>query len=90
MSLSSKEVAQLKRIVRLAEELINKAGKTEKAKPAVRRTRPARRSGEALVAFREKLKAERQAGVPVAKIAKKHRVSPAYVYQLGNPAKLAA
>ncbi len=84
MSLSSKEVAQLKKIVRLAEELIKKAGKSERAKPSARRTRPVRtrRSGEALVAFREKLKAERKAGTPVAQIAKKHGVSPTYVYQV--------
>ncbi len=85
MSLSSKEVAQLKNIIRLAEELIKKAGKTDKVKPSARRARPARtrRTGNELVAFREKLKAERMAGTPVAKIAKKHGVSPAYVYQIG-------
>ncbi len=85
MSLSSKEVAQLKKIVLLAQELIKKAGKPEKVKSSARRARPARtrRSGEALVAFRETLKAERKAGTPVAQIAKKHRISPAYVYQIG-------
>ncbi len=85
MSLSSKEVAQLKKIVQLAGELLKKAGKTEKVKPTARRVRPARsrRRGNELVAFREQLKAERKAGTPVAQIAKKHGISPAYIYQLG-------
>ncbi len=84
MSLSSKEVARLKKIIRLAGELIKKAGKAEKAKPSARRTRPTRvrRTGEALVAFREKLRAERKAGTPVTQIAKNYGVSPAYVYQV--------
>jgi hypothetical protein len=99
VALSQKELVELKKLVRRAQQLIEKATKTNgvrstvsrssksaSAKSSARRTRPSRvrRSGDALVAFREKLLAEREAGVPVAKIAKKHRVSLAYVYQLGN------
>ncbi len=89
MSLSSKEITELKKLVRLAQELIAKADEpakgTQSAKTSARRVRPARvrRTGEALAAFRKTLKAERKAGVPVARIAKKHKVSPAYIYQLG-------
>jgi hypothetical protein len=42
-----------------------------------------RRSGKDLIAFRKAIRAERKAGVPVATIAAKHGISPAYIYQLG-------
>lgn len=85
MSLSSKEIAELKKLVQRAQELIQKAGKSENTKPSARRTTSTRirRSGKDLVAFRKTLKAERKAGIPVAKIAEKHGISPAYIYQLG-------
>ncbi len=86
MSLSPKEMADLKRIIQLADQLITKAGQSEKTKSTARKAAAAptsRRSGKELVAFREKLRAEREAGVPVTKIAKKHGISPSYIYQLG-------
>ncbi len=86
MSLSPKEVAELKKIVQIAQGLIEKAGQSEKTKPTARKAAAAptsRRSGKELIAFREKLKADRKAGVPVAKMAKKYGISPSYIYQLG-------
>ncbi|PWB83740.1 MAG: hypothetical protein C3F11_05055 [Methylocystaceae bacterium] len=41
-----------------------------------------RRSGKELLAFRKALRAERKNGVPVAEIAKRHKVSKSYIYQL--------
>ncbi len=95
MSLSPKEMADLKKIIQLADQLIKKAGQSEKTKPTARRAVAAptarkvaaaptsRRSGKELIAFREKLRAEREAGTPVTKIAKKYGISPSYIYQLG-------
>ncbi len=85
MSLSPKEMADLKKIIQLADQLIKKAGQSEKTKPTARRAAAAptsRRSGKELVAFRAKLKADRKAGVPVTKIAEKYGISPSYIYQL--------
>ncbi len=84
MSLTTKEVAELKNIVARAKELLAKANGRKTAKTTSRRSTSVRtrRSGKDLVAFRRTLKAERKAGVPVAKIAKKHGVSPSYIYQI--------
>ncbi len=87
MSLTAKEMTELKKIVARANELINKAKGGEKAtaKTSARRTIASarRRTGKELEAFRKMLKAERKAGVPVAQLAKKHGISPAYIYQMG-------
>lgn len=85
MQLTSAEAAQLKKIIAIAEALLEKAGaKQEKGGRAEggNGTR-IRRSGKDLAAFRKMLKTERKAGVPVAKLAKKHGISPSYIYQLG-------
>ncbi len=86
MSLSPKEMAELKKIMQIAEGLIKKAGQAGRTKPTARKAAAAptsRRSGKELISFREKLRAEREAGMPVTKIAKKHGISPSYIYQLG-------
>ncbi len=87
MSLTSKEVAELKKIVARANELIAKANGKEftTTKSSARRNSSVRnrRSGKELEAFRKMLKAERKAGVPVAQLAKKHGITPAYIYQMG-------
>lgn len=85
MALTASEMAQLKKIVAIAKQLLEKAGEPEKSGRPERgngKTK-GRRSGKELIAFRKILKAERKAGVPVAQLAKKHGVSPAYIYQLG-------
>jgi DNA invertase Pin-like site-specific DNA recombinase len=87
MSLTNKEMTELKKIVARAKELIVKAQGNEKAtaKTFARRTITSarRRTGKELEAFRRMLKAERKAGVPVAQIAKKNGITPAYIYQMG-------
>jgi hypothetical protein len=84
MSLTAKEITELKKVVARAKELIAKA-EGQSAKPNARRTSSVRvrRSGKDLVTFRRMLKAERKAGVPVAQLAKKHGVTPSYIYQIG-------
>lgn len=85
MTLTTKEITELKKIVVRANELIAKANGRETTKTSARRSRSAktRRTGKDLLAFRRMLKAERKAGVPVAEIAKKHGVTPSYIYQIG-------
>jgi hypothetical protein len=87
MSLTAKEVTELKKIVARANELIAKSnGKAASAtKSSARRSSSVRnrRSGKELESFKKMLKAERKAGVPVAQIAKKHGITPAYIYQMG-------
>ncbi len=89
MALTSKELKELETLLRRAQELIGKATDPDEvkssAKPSARRMARTRirRSGKDLIAFRKAIRAERKAGVPVAKIAEKHGISPAYIYQLG-------
>lgn len=83
MSLTAKEVAELTKIVARAKELIAKA-EGQSVKSTARRSTSVRvrRSGKDLVTFRRMLKSERKAGVPVAELAKKHGVTPSYIYQI--------
>ena len=84
MSLSTQELSQLKKIVALAQGLID----TAEAAPAdhetatTSATKRIRRTGKELVAFRKMLKAERKRGVTAADLAKEHGVSMAYIYTL--------
>lgn len=84
MSLSTRELSQLKKIVALAQDLIDKAevapadGKAPKKAMSGR----IRRSGKELAAFRKMLKAERKRGVSAPDLAKEHGISTAYIYQL--------
>ena len=94
MTYSTRELNQLKRIVHLTQQLITNAEannrinvkkstkassiKTSKTKSNKR----IRRSGAELSAFRKKLLAERNKGIPVAELAKKYSVSLAYIYLL--------
>jgi hypothetical protein len=90
MSLTASEVAKLNKIVAIAQTLLEK---TEPKKKTESKKTPrylvgngwvgARRSGKELVAFRKMLKAERKAGASVAEMAKRHGISPSYIYQLG-------
>lgn len=87
MALSTKEIRKLRRIIALAEALIAKSEKPRLGRPPLKKEKGTsgkriRRSGKQLAAFRKMLKAERQKGVPVAELAKKHQVSTAYVYQV--------
>lgn len=86
MRMTSTEAAQLKKIISIAQSLLQRAdedqGKGDRARGNNVSSR-VRRSGKELAAFRKMLKAERKAGVSVAEMAKKHGVSPSYIYQLG-------
>lgn len=86
MSLSPREVAELRKIIAIAEKLLAKAVATprqfEKAPAPSRRSVTARRSGKELIAFRKMVKAERKRGVPVAEIARKYAITPNYIYQI--------
>jgi hypothetical protein len=86
MSLSKRQVRQLEGIIASAQAVLDAAGKKDdspaKAASSAGGSKRVRRSGKELVAFRKALKAERKKGVPVAEIARKNDVSPAYIYQL--------
>ncbi len=88
MTLSKRQIGQLQKIVEtvqavLAEEMQSPRGDKGKAAPRLSAGKtPSRRSGKELVAFRKVLRAERKNGVPVAEIAKRHKVSKSYIYQL--------
>ena len=97
MSLSIRELNQLKKIVELANKMLANAesagsnGSTKsngsKQKPSLKSaggksSKRVRRSGSELVKFRKMLVAERKKGTSVAELCKQHGVSPAYIYQL--------
>ncbi len=86
MSLSPHEIAELRKIVAIAEKILAKATAPKKrAKIATSTTKPrknARRTGKELVAFRKTVLAERKRGVPVEEIARKHGITPNYIYQI--------
>ncbi len=83
MPLTTKEVAQLKKIIAAAEQLIAGAGTDARAGAARAGKSGRRRSGKDLENFRKMLKQERKAGTSVAALAKKHGVTPSYIYQIG-------
>jgi predicted transcriptional regulator len=89
MSMSPREIAKLRKIIELAQQLLAKQdvaeapkAKGKGAKSAIIPTIQKRRSGKELASFRKMLKAERKQGVAVAEIARRHGVSLAYIYQL--------
>ena len=84
MSLSGRELSQLKKIVALAQDLIDKAEAAPTKEKAAKKvsTDRIRRTGKELVAFRKMLKAERKRGVSAPDLAKEHGISKAYIYQL--------
>ena len=88
MSLSAKEIVQLRKLISIAEKLIAAAPAPKRGRPAKEQVeRPKagkriRRSGKDLVAFRKMLLTERKKGTPVAELARKHGISAAYIYQL--------
>jgi hypothetical protein len=88
MALSKHQVSQLQKIVEtvqaiLAEEKQSLRGRKHGAASRLPAGKtPSRRSGKELLAFRKVLRAERKNGVPVAEIAKRHKISKSYIYQL--------
>jgi hypothetical protein len=81
MSLSTKELKRLRRIVSIAQKLIAEAPAPKRGR-SIRKTKRVRRTGTELIKFRRMLKAERKRGTPVAALAKKHGVSSAYIYMI--------
>jgi Mor family transcriptional regulator len=88
MNLSKRQISQLLNIIETAQAILaaaSDATQTRKSKVSSTGSSPkttTRRSGKDLVAFRKALVAERKSGVPVAEIAKRHKVSTSYIYQL--------
>jgi hypothetical protein len=85
MSLDAQKVAKLRRIISIAEQIIETSPKPKRGRPASGNgadKKRLRRTGKVLVQFRNMLKAERKKGVPVAALARKHGVSSAYIYML--------
>ncbi|MGJ0510530.1 MAG: hypothetical protein ACR652_26085 [Methylocystis sp.] len=84
MTLTAKQQNELKKIIKIASELLEQAEKGNGRGNGAKRgaTQRTRRSGAELASFRKQLKNDRKAGVPVAEIAKKYGVSVSYIYQL--------
>ena len=86
MSLSPREVTELRKIIAIAEKLLAKATvakpTSKKAVVATKGAPGTRRKGKELLAFRKMIKADRKLGVPVAEIARKHGITPNYIYQM--------
>lgn len=90
MALSAKELNGLRRIVALAQRLIDENPEPRRGRPigstqAERESskpKRVRRSGRELEAFRTLIISEHKKGVSVAKLAEAHAVSAAYIYGL--------
>jgi hypothetical protein len=87
MSFSPREIAQLRKIVSIAETLLAKAqtpksGRLKGVGSAAKPRGGVRRKGKELVAFRKMILGERKRGTPVTEIARKHGITPNYIYQM--------
>ena len=84
MSLNAHDISKLHHIIALAQKLISDGSKNRGVGRASTREdgKRRRRTGKELVRFRKMLKAERKKGVSVAELARKHRISSAYIYML--------
>jgi hypothetical protein len=82
----AQQMNRLKRIISIAEKLIADTPKPQRGRQpngsGAVLTKRIRRSGKELNAFRHMLKTERKRGIPVAKLAHRHGISAAYIYQL--------
>ena len=88
MSLSAKEITQIKKLISIAEQLTKQSSaaeasaSTKKSSGASGAVKRVRRSGKELIAFRKMLIAERKKGITAAELSRTHGVSQAYIYQL--------
>jgi len=87
MELSKRQIGQLKKIIETAQAILAGASKkspspSKVSGSALPGAASSRRNGKELIAFRKEVRAERKKGVPVAEIAKRYKVSAAYIYQL--------
>jgi hypothetical protein len=77
--MATQDIRKLQQIIKLAGELLDAAGAGGKRKMV----RPKKRRSSAEAAeFRAFLKKEREKGVPVEQLAKKHNVTMSYIYQI--------
>lgn len=79
MSDYGKQIRDLQKIIELAQNAINALGGANT--PSTKR-RKKRRTSEEAKEFRAMLKRERDHGVPVFDLAKKHKVTMSYIYQI--------
>ena len=77
-----RDVNKLNRIIKLAEQLLVSARTNSQPPRSNGKRSRVRRTGKELIQFRKMLKTERRKGIPVAALARKHGVSPAYIYLL--------
>jgi hypothetical protein len=89
MAFQKQQIAMLRRILKLTDNLLREAERPQRTQSlnGTGSTNGAgrkriRRSGKALAQFRRMLKAKRKQGVPVAELARKHRISTTYIYTL--------
>jgi hypothetical protein len=91
MTITTSEIAYLRKIIVTAEKLIAKAEPARRGRPPksgsqqqakIATFKRIRRSGKELQAFRKMLVTERKKGTPVARLSQQHGISPAYIYQL--------
>lgn len=76
-----KQIQDLRRIIELAQNIIESLGGSKSAGSRTR-VRKRRRTSEEAREFRAMLKKERDRGVPVYDLAKKHKVTMSYIYQI--------
>ncbi len=79
MSDYGKQIRDLQKIIELAQNAIGALGG---ANAVASKHRKKRRSSEEAKEFRAMLKRERDRGVPVFELAKKHKVTMSYIYQI--------
>jgi len=82
MKLTTNEIAKLNKVIAALQTIVVQHSKSGNAATLKKSAQRIRRSGRELVAFRKMLIAERKKGIPVATLAKRHRISSAYIYQL--------
>jgi Mor family transcriptional regulator len=75
----TKQINDLRKIIELAEGAIAALGGSRSGAP---RRRKKRRTPEEAKVFRAMLKSERDRGVSVYDLAKKHKVTMSYIYQI--------
>ena len=79
------DLNKLRRIISIAEALIESNPKGKPGRPAgsTDKTKRIRRRSKELAQFRKMLRAQRKRGVPVAGLARKYGVSSGYIYMIG-------
>ena len=85
MQMSKKQVGRLLQIIETAQQILAEASRESGLEPSAKaggRDAGKRRVGKELLEFKKMIKAERKGGTSVADIARKHGVTPSYIYQL--------